>query len=337
MTSAQLEAELESLGEKKFRAKQILEWLWQKGAVDFEDMTNLSAALRQKLPEHLQILTGIVDTRCDADDNVVKLLLRWPDGESVETVMIPTGNRATACVSTQVGCAMGCGFCASGMNGFQRNLTTGEILEQIHQLQLATDRRISNIVLMGMGEPLANYDAVIAAVRAMIDPQLGGISARKITLSTVGLPEGIVKLASENLPITLAISLHAPTDELRAKIMPIAVKYPIDDVVEAAAKFFHSRGREITLEYTLLEGVNDSAECIDELIHIADRLRCNVNLIGFNPVSSLPYKPPQSGAMQLFAERLRRQGLNVNIRHSRGLGIDSACGQLRMRKDTPSE
>ncbi len=330
MTLAQLGEELETIGEKKFRAKQIIEWVWQKGAVDFDAMTNLSKPLRSKLPEIFKILTATVEARSDADDGVVKLLLQWPDGECIETVMIPTEDRATACVSTQAGCAMGCEFCASGIDGLKRNLTTGEILEQIIQLQHATGVHITNVVLMGMGEPLANYDATISAVRAMIDPNRGGISARKITLSTVGLPAGIRKLAKEDLPITLAISLHAPNDKLRGQIMPVAgKKYPLADILSAAEEFFNARGREITLEYTLLDEVNDSPECATELINIAHQLRCNVNLIRYNKVEGLPYAPPKPGLTQRFAEQLRAEGLNVNIRRSRGASKHAACGQLR--------
>lgn len=324
-------AELEAFGEKKFRAKQIIEWVWRKGAVDFEAMTNLSNALRRELSEKLRVLTSQVEARSDADDGVVKLLLRWGDGECIETVMIPAEGRVAACVSTQVGCAMGCKFCASGLAGLKRNLTTGEILEQIAQLQLATGERITNVVLMGMGEPLANYDAVVAAIRAMIDPQRGGISARKITLSTVGLPKAIRRLAGEDLPITLAISLHAPNDALRAEIMPMAGKYPLAEIIEAANEFFHSRGREVTLEYTLLDGINDTPLCVAGLQRIAEKLRCNVNLIRYNPVPQLPFVSPSPAAMQHFAEKLRDAGINVNIRRSRGAAKDAACGQLRIR------
>ena len=337
MTLTELVGEFENLGEKKFRAKQIIEWIWQKGAVDFEVMTNLSKPLRSELPDKFQILSGEVEARSDAEDGVVKLLLRWPDGECIETVMIPTEDRATACVSTQAGCAMGCEFCASGLDGLKRNLTTGEILEQIIQLQYATGLHITNVVLMGMGEPLANYDAVISAIRAMIDPQRGGISARKITLSTVGLPDGIRKLAEEDLPITLAISLHAPNDALRGKIMPIAGKYPLAEILDAAQEFFDTRGREITLEYTLLDGVNDSPTCAGELIDIAHRLRCNVNLIRYNPVQGLEFSPPKPGATQRFAEKLRNEGVNVNVRRSRGASQHAACGQLRMKTQRGEE
>lgn len=337
MTAAELGAEFEDLGEKKFRAKQVIEWIWQKGAVNFEVMTNLSKPLRSELLEKFQILTSQVEVRSDAEDGVVKLLLRWPDGECIETVMIPTEDRATACVSTQAGCAMGCEFCASGLDGLERNLTTGEILEQIIQLQHATGVHITNVVLMGMGEPLANYDAVVAAIRAMIDPNRGGISARKITLSTVGLPDGIRKLAEEDLPITLAISLHAPNDALRAKIMPIASQYPLAEILDAAQGFFHTRGREITLEYTLLDGVNDSPTCAEELIDIAHQLRCNVNLIRYNPVEGLEYSPPKPGATQRFAEKLRNEGVNVNVRRSRGASTNAACGQLRMKMQRGEE
>ncbi len=332
MTAAELAAEIESLGGKKFRAKQILEWVWQRSVVDFSEMKNLPATLRGDLRGRLAILTSEIETRYDAEDGVVKLLLRLGDGEYIETVLIPAGRRVTACLSTQVGCAMGCEFCASGLEGLRRNLTAGEILEQIIQLRQATGQHITNVVLMGTGEPLANYDAAVAAIRAMIDPKRGGISARRITLSTVGLPKGIAKLADEDLPITLAISLHAPNDALRAKIMPTPSRYPLADILDAAEEFFHSRGREITLEYTLLAGLNDSLDCAAQLAGLAGKLRCNVNLIRYNPVEQLSYAPPPAGTMQRFAETLRSAGVNVNIRQSRGSTVKAACGQLRIGK-----
>ncbi len=335
MTVEQLAAELESLGEKRFRAKQILEWVWRKDVVDFDGMTSLSLSLRQRLSERLEILTGRVVSRAEASDSVIKLLLQWPDGEQVETVWIPSSRRATACISTQAGCAMGCGFCASGLDGLQRNLSAGEIIEQVLQLQQATGQKVTNVVFMGMGEPLANYDATVRAVRALIDPARGGLSARRITVSTVGLPKQIRRLAGEDLPITLAISLHAPDDALRAKLMPTAARHSLADVLSAAEAFYLSRKREVTLEYTLLGGLNDTPDCADTLADLAARLRCNVNLIRYNPVPDLPYRRPTEVAVAAFAERLGKRGLNVNIRRSRGIDAQAACGQLKQRNCPP--
>jgi 23S rRNA (adenine2503-C2)-methyltransferase len=333
ITPEQFAQEMASLGEKSFRAGQILEWIWGKGVRGFDQMTNLSMDLRRRMAEAYVVFSGTVAARSDADDGVMKLLLEFPDGEQVETVLIPSENRRTACLSTQAGCAMGCSFCASGLGGLRRNLTAGEILEQVLQLQCVSGQRVTNVVFMGMGEPLANYDATIKAVRALANPRQGGISARRITVSTVGLPREIRRLAKEDLPITLAISLHAPTDALRDHLLPKAAKYPIRDVLAAAEEFFRSRKREVTLEYVLLAGVNDTATCAGALAHLARRIRCNVNLIGYNPVSAMPFQRPDDAQIQAFSQRLQERGVNVTIRSSRGSGVDAACGQLRRRID----
>ncbi|MCD4825339.1 MAG: 23S rRNA (adenine(2503)-C(2))-methyltransferase RlmN [Phycisphaerae bacterium] len=330
MTAGQLAEAMLDLGEKKFRTTQIREWIWRKGATKFEDMTNLSLALRQRLAEEFTVFSGRIAEKSKSLDGVVKLLLEWPDAQQIETVYIPSPKRVTACLSTQVGCAMGCKFCASGMAGLGRNLTAGEIIEQVLQLQAATGKHITNVVFMGMGEPLANYDATVSAVRSLIDPDKGGLSARRITVSTIGIPKAILRLAGEDIPLTLAISLHAPNDKLRTQLMPHAAKYSIDDIMTAAEKFFRSRNREVTLEYTLLAGVNDSIDCAEQLAAQAGRLRCNVNLIRYNPVSTLPFDRPTEQQVDTFAARLRRNGLNVNIRKSRGAETNAACGQLRM-------
>ncbi len=333
MTAGELKAEVEALGGKSFAAKQIQEWIWSKGVYDFQAMTNISKPLRDELPRQLTILSGTIATQQVSRDGVVKLLLAWPDDERVETVLIPDNDRQTVCVSTQVGCAMGCAFCASGLAGLKRNLTAGEIVEQVLQLQHLAQQRVTNVVFMGVGEPLANYDATVKAVRTLIDPQRGGISARKITVSTSGFPAAIRKLAAEEMPITLAISLHAPDDALRAKIMPAAAKYSIAEILSAAEEFFRSRNREVTLEYTLLAGVNDGAIHAETLATLAGRLRCNVNLIRYNPVESLPFERCDDVTTDWFAQRLRRRGVNANVRRSRGADVDAACGQLRLRRN----
>ena len=333
MTVEELSAALAEWGQPAYRAGQIAQWVWQRGVCDFEAMTDVPAELRGRLAQELSILTGQVAERRDAPDGVVKLLIEWPDGQGVETVLIPAGQRATACLSTQVGCSMRCPFCASGEGGFKRNLSAGEILEQLLHLQQASGRRITHVVVMGMGEPLANYAATVAAVRGMIDPKRLGISARRVTVSTVGLPAAMRRLAKEDLPITLAVSLHAPNDALRRQIMPLAAaKAPIAEIVAAADEFFESRRREVTLEYVLLAGVNDTNVCAQGLAEVAHRLRCNVNLIRYNPVTGSPYRRPTQAATQAFAARLERLGVNVQVRRSRGLGADAACGQLRRRR-----
>ncbi len=329
LTPDQFTAEFHQLGQPAYRARQVLEWVWRRGVTDFAEMTNLPVALRRRLADGLAILTGSVLRRADAADGVAKLLIEWPDGRHVETVLIPADNRRTACLSTQVGCAMGCAFCASGIGPMERNLTAGEIVEQVFHLQAACGERITHIVVMGMGEPLLNYDATVAAVRAMIDPDRGGISARRVTISTVGLPKEIRRLALEDLPITLAISLHAPNDALRRELIPAARDVPLEQLILAARDFFARRHREVTLEYVLLAGVNDTGECAAQLAAIARRLRCNVNLIRFNPVEGLPFRRPAEPAVRAFRDRLREAGVNVQIRVSRGADVAAACGQLR--------
>ena len=329
MTSGELSAELKNLGEPAYRAGQVAEWVWKKRVSDFAAMSNLSKPLRAALPGRLTVLTGRPVARTESPDGVVKLLIEFPDGQRVESVMIPAEDRLTACVSTQVGCAMGCAFCASGLHGVARNLTAGEIVEQVFHLSAAAGEGVTHVVLMGMGEPLANYDATVAAVRAIIDPERLGISARRVTVSTVGLPERIRRLAREDLPITLAISLHAPNDALRRQLIPAAAATSIDEIVEAAKAFFAARHREVTLEYVLLAGVNDSPACAEELAAVARRMRCNVNLIRFNPAEGLPFRRPDEKTVLAFRDRLAEAGVNVQIRASRGAAAQAACGQLR--------
>jgi 23S rRNA (adenine2503-C2)-methyltransferase len=278
-----------------------------------------------------EILTSHIVDAHTGKDQTTKLLLEYADGQRVETVLIPSGKRATACLSTQVGCAMGCSFCATALDGLARNLSAGEILEQVVHLRTHTGREVTNAVFMGMGEPLANYDATLAAVRALIDPDRLGISARSVTISTIGLPDAITRLAGEQLPITLAISLHAPTDRLRRRIIPTARHTPLERIVAAAKGFYHARHREVTLEYLLIAGFNDTNECADALAEIASRLRCNVNLIRYNPVPSLGWRRPSKDETDAFAAACRKRGLNVTVRASRGLDADAACGQLRQR------
>ena len=327
LTNEQLRQAVLDLGEKAFRAKQLTEWVYRKGVTEASQMSNLPRTLVEKF----DILTSHVACQAESSDGTVKLLIEYPDGAQVETVLIPTEDRNTACLSTQAGCAMGCKFCASTQDGLQRNLTGGEILEQIFHLQQQTALKVTNVVFMGMGEPLANYDATVAAVKAIIDPDRLGISARKVTVSTVGLPAQIRRLADEDLAITLAISLHAPNDRLRGELIPASSQTPLAEIIRAAEMFFAARKREVTLEYLLLGGVNDSPECADELVKLARHLRCNVNLIRYNPVKPLPFHRPEPEAVDAFAERLRAKGVNVTVRRSRGLDASAACGQLRRR------
>lgn len=329
MTVEDLAGELAAAGAPAYRARQVAGWVWQKGVYDLARMTDLPAGLRDALAQRLAVLTGRAERRSEAPDGVAKLLLGWPDGTSVETVLIPADRRRTACISTQVGCGMGCAFCASGLGGVERDLSAGEIVEQVLQLQVAVGERVTHVVVMGMGEPLANYDATVAAVRALIDPARGGLSARHVTVSTVGLPARIRRLAEEDIPLTLAISLHAANDGLRRRLIPAAKGTSIAELVAAGQEFFRRRGREVTLEYVLLAGVNDADTHADELADVAGALRCNVNLIRYNPVVGLPFHRPAEARVLAFRDRLRRRGVNVQVRASRGIEAEAACGQLR--------
>jgi len=329
MTVAQLTGAMADLGPRPFRARQVAQWVWKKHVTDFADMTDLPAGLRAQLAEELVILSARQVARANAADGTIKLLLELIDGERIECVAIAAPQRLTACVSCQVGCAIGCAFCVTGLDGLKRNLTAGEIIEQVFWLQVAAGRRVTNVVFMGMGEPLANYDATVSAVRAMIDPDRLGLSARHVTVSTVGLPKQIRRLGHEDIPITLAISLHAPNDAIRRRLIPLAARHSLADVISAAAAFYQARRREVTLEYVLLAGVNDSPACADELAGLAGRLRCNVNVIRYNPVAGIEFLPPDEEACQAFVDRLRRLGVNAHLRASRGLDASAACGQLR--------
>jgi 23S rRNA (adenine2503-C2)-methyltransferase len=325
MTRPEARDILLAAGHKAFRAKQLADWVYGKGVTDVAMMSNIPASVA----DDLSFLTSSIAARTDSRDGTTKLLLDLHDGCQVETVLIPSPSRVTACVSTQAGCAVGCKFCASGLGGLQRNISSGEILEQLIHLRQASGTAPTNVVFMGMGEPLANYEATVAAVRAIIDPERFGISARRVTVSTIGLPAAIRRLAGEDMAITLAISLHAPTDELRREIIPSAAKHTIDEILSAAGEFYQARKREITLEYVLLAGVNDAEHHARNLSRLARRLRCNVNLIRYNPVESLTFAPSSKNATDAFINTLRENGTNATLRQSRGSDIAAACGQLK--------
>jgi 23S rRNA (adenine2503-C2)-methyltransferase len=290
--------------------------------------------MREELAAEFDLYQSEVIRRAVSGDGTIKLLLRWPDGATSECVMIPAEARRTACISSQVGCPAGCRFCASGLGGLERNLTAGQIIEQVLHISAeatASGARLSNVVFMGLGEPLANYDAVMRAVRTINADWGPNIGARKITISTVGLPKQIRKLADEGLQLNLALSLHAPTDMLRAELIPWAEKISIAEIISACRYYFDKTGREITLEYILLAGVNDRPVHASQLARFARQVRCNVNLLRYNPVEGLPYDRPTSEASHAFVRELRDHGVNAHIRTSRGLDIDAACGQLRRK------
>ena len=343
-----LEKKLQAMDMPRFRAKQIFQWLFEKRASTFDAMSNISIADRARLAARFTIFTGEMVRRQQATDGTEKVLLRWPGGGLTETVMIPcdddytdesgralVAHRRTACLSTQVGCPVGCEFCASGLLGFKANLTVGQVIEQAVRLthQLEPQRRLTNIVFMGMGEPLANFEVTVAAVKMLMAPAAFGISGRKITVSTVGLPPQIKRLAEVGVPVTLAISLHAPNDELRRQIIPWAKAIAIEEIIAAGQYYFQTTGRELTLEYIMLDGLNTLGEHADQLAGIAKRLRANVNLIYYNEVPDLPFRRPSGNTMLAFQTQLRSRGVNVHVRQSRGRDIAAACGQLA-RQDT---
>ncbi len=354
-TPDSLGAWFESKGLPKFRGKQVLEWVYEKGVIDPEKMTNLSKRDREILASEMTFLSGETLAHQSASDGVQKLLIQWRDysmpqpaapspaltvlnnpveadaSRQTECVMIPTEDRKTACISSQVGCPVGCRFCASGLGGLDGNLSTGRIVEQVWRLgQLPEVRRITNVVFMGMGEPLSNFQNVTGAVRILASLWATGISGRKITISTVGLPKAIEKLADQlEVPVTLALSLHAPNDELRRKLIPWAEYTTIADLLAACDKWFKKTGREITLEYTLLRGVNDRPEHAETLAQLAKTLRANVNLIRYNEVEGVEFKRPRTEDVLEFQRILVARHINTHIRASRGRDIAAACGQLR--------
>ena len=336
----------------RYLGDQVLRWVYQRGETDPQRMTDLSKRARSVLASELRFGDGIPITESVASDGTRKLLLGWPEytkplsnpsdsgtslpviegepSKQTECVMIPSDGRRTACISSQVGCPVGCRFCASGLEGLEGNLTRGRIVEQAWRLgRLPGVDRITNIVFMGMGEPLANYKAVTNAVRTLNAPWGLGISARRITVSTVGVPAAIRRFASFEIPVTLALSLHAPNDELRREIIPWAEYSTVQELLDACRAYFDSCGREITLEYILLGGLNDQPVHAKELATHAKKLRCNINLIRYNEVAGLPFRRPESDDVHRFQAELRRRGVNVHIRASRGRDIAAACGQLR--------
>jgi 23S rRNA (adenine2503-C2)-methyltransferase len=344
---ASLTAEVEAMGLPRRTAPQLLKWIYEKGVTDFEKMSDLSKDARTQVAARFATLQGSVIRHQVATDDTQKLLIEWAAADDVpaetalrlvgtatdrqtETVLIPTEDRRTACVSSQVGCPVGCKFCASGLGGLDGNLSAGRIVEQIWRLgRLPGVGRVSNVVFMGMGEPLANFNNVTQAIRTLNAEWGLGIGARKITVSTVGLPPAIRKLCTFDIPVTLALSLHAPFDELRRQIIPWAEYSTIDELLDACQEWFVKTGREITLEYILLGGVNDRREHAEELARLARTMRANVNLIRYNEVAGVPFSRPKHDDVHVFQEVLRAKHVNVHIRASRGRDIAAACGQLR--------
>jgi 23S rRNA (adenine2503-C2)-methyltransferase len=352
LTREELEAQFKSWGQPVYRVTQLLEWLYTRRVTSWDTMTNLPGGLREKLREHFSLQTMELVRKQGSPDTTQKFLWRLADHSLIESVLIPANpalygeasDRHTLCISTQVGCAYGCKFCASGLEGWKRNLQPDEIIEQVLAVERAhagsneslskeTGRAVDNIVVMGMGEPLANYDNLLKALKILNAPWGGGIGARKITISTSGLVPQIRKLAEEPLQFRLAISLHGATDDVRGKIMPVNRKYPLKELVAACGEYQAKKGRMMTLEYILIAGVNDAVGQTKPLAVIAKKIFAKVNLIPYNTVEGLPWERPSEDVCERFLEALEKQKVTATLRREKGHDIDAACGQLRLKTE----
>jgi 23S rRNA (adenine2503-C2)-methyltransferase len=330
MDLAEMEEALQQRGHPRYHARQIYSWIYSKGVTDFEQMTDLSRAMRADLPAQFRISTPRVVQRETSTDGTTKFLLELEDGRQIESVFIPDTPAQTFCISTQVGCAMKCGFCLTGKMGLLRNLNAGEIAGQVRVLadELGLRTLKFNIVLMGMGEPLHNYDNTMKALRMLNDEHGLSVSPKRVTLSTVGVVPGLERLATEPLMPNLAISLHATTEDQRDALVPVNRKYGLQDILDAARKFPLKRRSRITFEYVLLRGVNDTPEDASRLVRLLGNIRCKVNLIPLNEAAGISFERPTDERIDKFAGILARSGLNVSVRKSRGRDIRAACGQL---------
>ncbi|MBO5483647.1 MAG: 23S rRNA (adenine(2503)-C(2))-methyltransferase RlmN [Lachnospiraceae bacterium] len=330
MTYQELVEFITQLGEKPFRAKQLYQWMHQHLAVSFEEMTNLSKAFRQKLEENCTMEGArILQQQTSRMDGTSKFLMELSDGNTVESVLMKYKHGNSVCVSSQVGCRMGCRFCASTVGGLIRSLETSEILDQIYEIQRHTGERVSNVIIMGIGEPLDNFENVLRFIRMLSDDNGLHISQRNITLSTCGLVDRIYDLMEQELTITLAISLHAPNNELRREMMPVANRYSIEEIMEACRTYVDRTKRRITFEYTMVDGVNDTPDHAGQLSRLLKGLNCHVNLIPLNSVEGRMGSRSRGGTIQDFKLLLEKNHINVTIRREMGGDIDAACGQLR--------
>ena len=342
LTQARLVELLAEWEEPKYRAAQILEWVFKRRVLAFEEMSNLSRGLRAKLAEHFTLRTMTFSSVTGSKDTTQKFLFKLHDGRYVETVLIPANpslygeasDRLTLCVSSQVGCAYDCKFCASGLAGFTRNLTAGEIVEQIVQVEAIAKDRIDNLVFMGMGEPLANFTNLLSAVECLNAPWGVGIGARHMTISTSGVAPNIIKLADFPLQVRLAISLHGASNEVREKIMPVNRKHPLEELVESLAYWNTKRNQRLTFEFILIAGVNDSLEQARLLARLAKPLMAKVNLIPYNTVEGLLWERPSEAQQDAFQAVLLNAGVTATLRREKGHDIAAACGQLRLKQET---
>lgn len=332
LSSAELEDYFISIDEKPFRGRQVYEWLWRKNAHEFDDMTNLSKDLRFKLSEDFVIQNVKVDQIQKSEDGTIKNGVKLFDGNIVESVLIPTDTRTTACVSAQVGCSLNCTFCATARLKRMRNLTAAEIVDQVVIIDKESrsyfDRPLSNIVFMGMGEPLMNYTQVVDAIRKIISPEGLGMSPKRITVSTSGITKMIKKLADEDLKVRLAVSLHSAIEETRNRIMPFSVNFPLPELLEGLQYWYAKTKSRITFEYLVWKDINDKQEDIDALIKFCKQVPCKVNLIEYNPIDDGIYQQADPVAIDHYISELEKSGITVTVRRSRGGDIDAACGQL---------
>jgi 23S rRNA (adenine2503-C2)-methyltransferase len=324
-----------SLGEPSYRVDQVYGWLYQSLVTRVDEMLNLPKPMRQRLEQMADLRRLIpLEETSSASGLTRKVLFGLPDGETIESVLMLYDQRQTVCLSTQVGCPVGCPFCATGQSGYVRNLTSGEIVEQVlyfaRQLR-ESEQRVSNVVFMGMGEPLLNYDATWQAVETLTDSRGYNLGARRITISTAGAVPGINRLAEDGPQVGLAVSLHAPTDELRRTLVPLARRYPLSELLSACRSYVEHTGRRVTFEYALLHDVNDSLQQARQLAHLLSGLQCHVNLIPLNPTADCPWQPSAQDRVLAFHGELQRLSISSTIRMRRGIDIDAGCGQLRSR------
>lgn len=332
VTKEQLKILLMEMGEPAFRAEQIYQWLHKRLVRNFDEMTNIKKELREKCKDRF-IFTSLKPIKIQTSnvDGTKKFLFELADGNVVESVLMKYKHGNSVCISSQVGCRMGCQFCASTLDGLERNLTPAEMLDQIYAIIVNTGERVANVVVMGTGEPLDNYDNLLVFIKILTDENGLNLSQRNITVSTCGLVPQIKQLSEERLQITLALSLHAVTDEKRMKIMPIAKRYTIEELIEACQYYFKTTGRRITFEYSMVAGMNDTSEDAKGLAKLADRVRAHVNLIPVNPIKERHFKQPAMVSVERFKNKLEKNHINVTIRREMGRDIDGACGQLRRR------
>jgi len=328
----ELENIIKGYGQPAFRAGQIFGWLHEKLANDYDEMTNIPKELRSRLKTDWPItVLKPADERRSSADGTVKYLFMLQDKRVIESVLMKYHHGISVCISSQVGCSMGCKFCASTIGGKERDLTPSEMLDQVYRIRALTGERVSNVVIMGTGEPLDNYDNLIRFIRLLSDPKGQNISPRSITVSTCGIPDKIMQLAEEGLPVTLALSLHAPNDDVRRQLMPIARRYSLSQILDAVRYYFDRTGRRITFEYSMIDGENDSEEHAYELVKLIKGINCHVNLIPVNPVKERNFSRSKTEKIQFFKNTLEKNRINVTIRREMGTDIDAACGQLRKR------